>query len=161
MLCDRSGASFLILIGIAAAVVFEVADEPSVGGEGETPAGEAVEEGNIRSSMFIGSSSLLYCVFDKSKDLRNFAIPDGALEFCWFRLTYKCQSRPGSRVHKRWDDAIRTVPAHALCASDSLPSSSKSDSPFAHGWAIASWSCCKASISALPAGPASASLRVV
>ena len=73
---------FLVLIGIAAAVVFEVADVPSVGGEGEIPAGEAVEEGNIKSSIFMGSGSFRELVLDKSKDFRSFAIPDGALAFC-------------------------------------------------------------------------------
>lgn len=87
-------------MGIAAAVVFDVADVPSVGGDGEPPAGEAVDDGKIRSSMFIGSSSVLYCGPDKSKDLRNLAIPDGALEFCWFRLTSKGQSRPGTACAK-------------------------------------------------------------
>lgn len=75
------------MIGIAAAVECELAEVLSVGGEGEIPAGDAVEEGNIKSSMFIGPGSLvLELVFDESKDFRSFAIPDGALEFCWCKL---------------------------------------------------------------------------
>ena len=46
----------------------------------------------------------------------------------------------------------RTVPALALCASGSLPSFSRSDSPFVLDLAIGTLSCYKASIFAFQAG---------
>ena len=140
----------------------EPADVLTVGGEGEIPAGEAVEEGKIRSSMFIGSGSWVFeLVFDKSKDFRSFAIPDGALEFCWCKLWQTISVKGLTSVRKHGYDSIRTGPAPVLCASNSWPSSSTSNSPFAPGLAIVSSSCCKASRFVLPADPASASLRVV
>lgn len=45
-------------------------------GDGEMLAGEAIDVGKMKSSMFIASGSGL---FDGSTDSRSFAIPEGAL----------------------------------------------------------------------------------
>lgn len=45
-----------------------------VGGEVKRPAGDAMEFGKMKSSMFIASGS---GVFEKSTDLRSWAIPEG------------------------------------------------------------------------------------
>lgn len=75
--------SFLVFIGIADAVVFDVDGVTSVGEGREMPVGDAVDDGKIKSSMFIGSGST---VFDESNDSRNFAIPDGGVKFCRVNL---------------------------------------------------------------------------
>ena len=51
----------------------------SGGEEGDKPAGDAIEVGNMKSSMFMASGS---GVFDRSTDSRSFAIPEGALVGC-------------------------------------------------------------------------------
>ena len=53
--------------------------EESGGEEGDRPAGDAIEVGNMKSSMFMASGS---GVFDRSTDSRSFAIPEGALVGC-------------------------------------------------------------------------------
>lgn len=45
--------------------------------------GDAIEVGNMKSSMFMASGS---GVLDRSTDSRSFAIPEGALVGCWFAL---------------------------------------------------------------------------
>ena len=48
-------------------------------GDDDMPAGEAMEVGNMKSSMFIASGS--EGLFDMSTDWRSFAIPEGLLVF--------------------------------------------------------------------------------
>lgn len=45
----------------------------------ERPAGEAMELGKMKSSMFIASES---GVFERSTDLRSWAIPEGVFVDC-------------------------------------------------------------------------------
>jgi hypothetical protein len=54
-----------------------------VGGEVERPAGDAIELEKMKSSMFIASGS---GVFERSTDLRSWAIPEGAFTGCWLAL---------------------------------------------------------------------------
>ena len=65
-------------MGMAEATALEEAVAVSIGGDGEdTPVGDAIDEGKMKSSMFIGSASeVLGPSWD---DSRNLAIPDGAL----------------------------------------------------------------------------------
>ena len=59
-----------------------------VGGEVEMPAGDAMEAGNMKSSMFMASGSE---EFDRSIDCLSFAIPEGLLVLCWLALIeYLC-----------------------------------------------------------------------
>ena len=53
--------------------------EEGRGEEGDRPAGDAIEVGNMKSSMFMASGS---GVFDRSTDSRSFAIPEGVLVGC-------------------------------------------------------------------------------
>lgn len=46
-------------------------------GDDDMPAGEAMEVGNMKSSMFIASGS--EGLFDMSTDWRSFVIPEGLL----------------------------------------------------------------------------------
>ena len=71
--------SFFVCMGMAEAVVCK----GGVGGEVERPAGDAIELGNIKSSMFMASGSK---GFDTSIDCRSFAIPEGLLVLCWLAL---------------------------------------------------------------------------
>lgn len=48
------------------------------------PAGEAIEVGKMKSSIFMASGSGVWD--DRSMDSRSFAMPDGALVGCWFAL---------------------------------------------------------------------------
>lgn len=66
-------------MGMAEAVVCN----GGVGGEAERPAGDAMELGKIKSSMFMASGSK---GFDRSIDCRSFAMPEGLLVLCWFAL---------------------------------------------------------------------------
>ena len=113
------------------------------------PAGDAIDVGNMKSSMFMASGS---GVFDTSKDSRSLAIPEGALVGCWLALQMRLSVQtPGAHVQS--SDVERTVPALAPYASGSWPSSSRSNSPFVLDWAIGTWSCYTASIFAYQAGP--------
>lgn len=47
------------------------------------PAGDAIDVGNMKSSMFMASGS---GVSERSTDSRSFAIPEGALVGCWLAL---------------------------------------------------------------------------
>ena len=74
--CIGCCTSFFVLIGIAEALA-------SKGGEGEggdMPAGDAIEVGNMKSSMFIASGSGVSN--ERSRDSRSFAMPEGALADC-------------------------------------------------------------------------------
>ena len=51
--CAWSCGPFLVLIGIADATAV---DRCSSGGGGDMPAGEAIEEGKMNSSRFMGSA---------------------------------------------------------------------------------------------------------
>ena len=85
-------------MGIAEAV----ACEGGVGGDVEMPAGDPMEAGNIKSSMFIASGSVLFV--DKSVDSRSFAIPDGALVGCWLALHTLLKSIQGSSLCPLFND---------------------------------------------------------
>ena len=67
------------MIGIAEGLMFEEGGEE----DGDMPAGDAVDVGNMKSSMFMASGS---GVFERSTDSRSFAIPDGALVGCLLAL---------------------------------------------------------------------------
>ena len=113
------------------------------------PAGDAIDVGNMKSSMFIASGS---GVFETSIDSRSLAIPEGALVGCWLALQMRLSVQtPGA--HVRSSDVKRTVPALALYASGSWPSFSRSNSPFVLDLAIGTWSYYTASIFVYQAGP--------
>ena len=126
--------------------------EGAGGEEGDAPAGDAIEVGNMKSSMFMASES---GVFERSTVSRSMAMPEGALVDCRLALRMRlsvqvlcakvCSSGPK-----------HTVPALVLCASNSWPSFSRSDSPCVLDLVIGTWSCYKASIFAFQAGPFSA-----
>lgn len=67
------------MIGIAKALMFDVGG----GEDGDTPAGDAIDVGNMKSSMFIASGSGESA---RSADSRSFAIPEGTLVGCWLAL---------------------------------------------------------------------------
>lgn len=67
-------------MGIAEALVVKRADDLSSGGEGDMPAGEAMEFEKMNSSRFMGSDG---GVLPWSMDCLNLAMPEGALGFCW------------------------------------------------------------------------------
>ena len=67
------------MIGIAEALTFEEGGEE----DGDMPAGDAIDVGNMKSSMFMASGS---GVFETSTDSRSLAIPEGALVGCWLAL---------------------------------------------------------------------------
>ena len=113
------------------------------------PAGDAIDAGNMKSSMFMGSGSE---VLERSTDSRSFAIPEGALVGCWLALRVRLLVQVFC-AKVRSSGVKRTVSAPVLCASGSWPSSSRSGSPFVLDLAIGTWSCYKASISAFPVGP--------
>ena len=69
-------ASFLSLIGIGVAKTLLDGSTLLLGGEGETPAGEAIRPGCKNSSKFIASEEAwLTC----SLDLRSCAMPEGVV----------------------------------------------------------------------------------
>lgn len=116
------------------------------------PAGDAIEVGNMKSSMFMASGS---GVFERSRVSRSFAMPEGTLMVCWLALRMRLSVKIfGAQL--RSSGLKLTVPALVLCASSSWPSFSRSDSPFVLDLAIGTWSCYKASIFAFQAGPFSA-----
>lgn len=102
--------------------------------------------------MFMGSVGW---GLDRSRDSRSRAIPDGALVTCWFSLEESLVSflSQSLRLGASTKFHTHTVLVLALSASDSWPSSSKSDFPYAHGWATVISSCCTASIFGWPADP--------
>ena len=118
-------------------------------------AGDAIDVGNMKSSMFIASGS---GVFEMSTDSRSFAMPEGALVGCWLALRMRLSVK-GFCAKVRSCGLKCTVPALVLCASSSWPSFSRLDSPSVLDWAIGTWFCYKASIFAFQAGPFSASHR--
>lgn len=113
------------------------------------PAGDAIDVGKMKSSIFMASGS---GVFETSTDSRSLAIPEGALVGCWLALQMRLSvQNPGA--HVRSSDVKRTEPARAPYALGSWPSSSRLDSPFVLDLAIETWSCYTASIFAYQAGP--------
>ena len=129
-------------MGIAEALILEEGGDD----DGDMPAGDAIDVGNMKSSMFMASGS---GVFERSTDSRSFAIPDGALVGCWLALRTRFVSpRTGAPSGLK-----RTVPVLVLCASGSWPSFSRSNSPSVPDLAIVTWSCYRASISAFRVGP--------
>lgn len=71
------------MIGIALAILLaEVEDCSSASGEDEASEGEAIEEGNMKSSRFIESDR---GTLDWSTDSRSCAMPEGALVFVFWR----------------------------------------------------------------------------
>ena len=66
-------------MGIAEALMVEEGGED----DGDMSAGDAIDVGNMKSSMFMASGS---GVIERSTDSRSFAIPEGALVGCWLAL---------------------------------------------------------------------------
>ena len=133
------------MIGIAEALTFEEGREE----DGDMPAGDAIDVGNMKSSIFMASGS---GVFETSTDSRSLAIPEGTLVGCWLALQMRL-SVLTSDAHVRSSGVKHTAPARAPYASGSWPSSSRSNSPFVLDLAIGTWSCYTASIFAYQAGP--------
>ncbi len=75
-------------------------------------AGDAIDAGNMKSSMFMASGS---GVLEWSTDSRSFAIPEGALMDCWLALRMRLSVKVFS-AKLRSSGPKRTVPALVLCA---------------------------------------------
>ena len=96
------------MIGIAEALTFEEGGEEV----GEMPAGDAIDVGNIKSSMFMASGS---GVFERSTDSRSFAIPEGALVGFWLALRTHLSVQTLCAQVRSYGLKL-TVPARVLCA---------------------------------------------
>ena len=67
-------------------------------------AGDAIDVGNMKSSMFMASGS---GVFELSTDSRSFAIPDGALVGCWLALMMRSSVKVFCAEVHSWSQTYR------------------------------------------------------